>query len=188
MEAKRKKMLLGLVSLVVVISCICLLISFVIASRFFIRLLDDATKSYDVQPVGTSFFDDKGGQDYRRMALIQPYQAISINKDTWRIELKTNSIRYQDSIHDITMLTVLDDGTIITYAFDTLFGGEPVKELWFIIIPTEGVERGFTTDEEFTTYLKEKGIENQNLIDANLLYDELLNDEQPSWFPNDYEP
>jgi hypothetical protein len=43
----------------------------------------------DVQPTGAAFFESTGGWDYKRIPLIEPYEAVSVYKETWTIDLKT---------------------------------------------------------------------------------------------------
>jgi hypothetical protein len=140
----------------------------------------------DVEPTGVAFFESTGGWDYRRIPLIEPYEAVNIVKETWGIGLETDSIRYQPSVSDITKLDVVNSKFILTYSLNTALEGERVDELWFIIIPEENIERGFTKEEDFLTYLKDKGIDHPNLTDVSELYDELVNKGYLEWFPEEY--
>jgi hypothetical protein len=140
----------------------------------------------DVEPTGVAFFESTGGWDYRRIPLIAPYEAISISKETWGIGLETDSIRYQPSVSDITKLNVVNSRFIVTYSSNTSLAGELVDELWFIIIPEENIERGFTNEEDFLTYLKENNIDHPNLVDVNELYDELVSKGYLEWFPEEH--
>ncbi len=152
----------------------------------FIQIFDEVTKSIDDQPTGDDFFMSQGGWDYRRIALIEPYHAIDSNNDRlWTIDLKTDSIRYQFSV-GATELDVIDNKYIVTYAPNSVLGGEQFDEVWFIIIPEKDIEKGFTTEEKFLTYLKDTGIDHPNLTSVNELYKELGNKGYLKWFPEDY--
>ncbi len=183
-----KKTCIGVVALVpftcligvIVVSMLALFV-FRSCSFFFY----DAISSPDVQPTGVAFFESRGGWDYRRIPLIEPYQAISSDKETWTISLKTDSIRYQFSIGP-TKLDVVNNRFVIIYAPNAALGGERFNEVWFIIIPEENTEIGFTKEEDFLTYLKDKGIDNPNLTDVNELYEELVNKGYLEWFPKEY--
>jgi len=183
-----KKTCIGITAVVLVIGLVGITAAALLAPfafQFLVRMLDDVTGSADAQPTGLAFFEATGGWDYRRIALIEPYQDVSLDKETWAIGLKTNSIRYQPSIR-ITKLDVVNNRFIITYAPDASLGGERVNELWFVIIPEEKLEKGFTKHEEFLTYLRDKGINNSNLSDVNELYSELVNKGYLEWFPEEY--
>jgi hypothetical protein len=140
----------------------------------------------EAPPTGVAFFESTGGWDYSRMALIEPYQARSVDNKTWSIGLRTDSIRYQGSVGKITKLNVIDKRLIVTYSLDTVLGGERVDELWFIIIPEENIEKGFLTEESFLAYLGDEGIDSPNLTDVNELYEELVNKGYLEWFPEEY--
>ncbi len=143
-----------------------------------------ATDASHEQPSATAFFESPGGLDYKRIALIAPYQAIDIGDGRWSVALQTDSIRYYDSVNDITKLNVISGTVIVTYSSDTLFAGEHVSELWFVIIPGLNVERGFTERDEFLDYLKSMGIDDPGLVSASALYEELVNQGYLEWFPD----
>jgi hypothetical protein len=183
-----KKTLIGVVALVPFTCLISVIVVSMLALFVFrscVAFLDDVTRSSDAQPTGVAFFESGGGWDYRRIPLIEPYQAISSDKETWTIDLRTDSIRYQYSIGP-TKLDVVNDKFIIIYALNAALGGERFNEVWFVIIPEENNEIGFTKEEEFLTYLEDKGIANPNLTDVNKLYDEFVNKGYLEWFPEEY--
>ena len=89
-----KKTCIGIVTIVpfvcldgVTVAAVAMLFVFSSCTAF----LDDVTDSADVQPTGVAFFESAGGWDYRRIPLIEPYQAITTDKKTWTIDLKTDS-------------------------------------------------------------------------------------------------
>lgn len=186
-------LILGFTGLtLVVIAVLCIFVSFV-------QLLGDVTGSAHVQPTGVAFFKSTGGWDYRRIALIEPYQAVSINGKTWSIYQAekysaTPTVRVtardelSQTLADVTnlRLDVIDKRFIVAYAPNTWLGEEHVNEVWVVIIPEENIKRGFTIKEEFLAYLNEKGIEQANLTDANELYEELANKGYLKWFPEEY--
>ena len=186
-EHMRKGILVGSAAVVLVgATCIAtLLLSMFVALRFGISLLEIATSSSHEQPSGTAFFESPGGFDYKRIALIEPYQAIDIGDGRWSVDLQTESIRYQDSVNDITKLNVISGTVIVTYSPDTLFAGEHVSNLWFVIVPGMNVERGFTDEDEFLDYLNGMGIGDPRLVSVDALYEELVNKGYLEWFPDD---
>jgi hypothetical protein len=167
---------IGIVITVILLFFVC---------QFSLQILDEVTASWDTQPTGTGFFESGGGWDYRRIALIEPYQAINSNRQTWRINTKTDSIEFQISIV-VTKLDVVNNRFIITYAPDAPLGGKRVNELWFVIIPDENIEKGFSNEEEFLAYLAEKNISTPNLRDIDELYEELRRKGYLEWFPDEY--
>jgi hypothetical protein len=185
--------ILGIIGLtLVVILALCVLV-------FFVQLLGDVTGSANVQPTGVAFFKSTGGWDYRRIALIEPYQAVSIDGKTWSIYRAekygaTPTIRVtggdelSQTLAYVTnlKLDVIDKRFIVAYAPNTWLGEEQVNEVWVVIIPEENIKKGFTHREEFLAYLDDKGIDQPNLTDANELYKELANKSYLEWFPEEY--
>lgn len=170
--------LLGLIGIVIVVGVA------IVGVVFFVQLLDEVTSSIDDQPTGEAFFKSTGGWDYKRIPLIEPYQAINTN-DSWFIDLQTDTIRYQN-LAGATKLDVIDKQYIVTYGADKLFSGTQADEVWFVIIPAENIEVGFTNEENFLTYLKDRGIDEFNLRDIDGLYEELGNKGYLDWFPEVY--
>ncbi len=151
-----------------------------------IQVLDEVTKSIDDQPTGVGFFESAGGSDYRRIALIEPYQAINTNNDeSWTVSSTVHSSSYSFSA-SATKLNVINNKYIITYSPNDVLEGKRFDEVWFVAIPEENVEEGFTNEEEFLAYLKEKGIDTPNLQSVNELYDEYRYKGYLEWFPDEY--
>jgi hypothetical protein len=148
-----------------------------------VQLLDDVTGSADIQPTGEAFFESTGGWDYGRIALIEPYQAVSVDDKTWSINLRTRSIQYQYTV-TVTKLDVIDRKAIVTYAPNATLAGEQAAHVWFVIIPSENVERGFTDKADFSAYLTHSGIPAPNLTAANAVYQDLLANGSLPWFPD----
>ncbi len=185
--------ILGFIGLTLaVILVLCVLASFV-------QLLDDVTSSANVQPTGVAFFESSGGWDYRRIALIEPYQAVSIDRKTWLVYQAekysvTPTIRVtagdelSETLAYVTnlKLDVIDKRFIVAYAPNTWLDGERVNEVWVVIIPKKNIEKGFTNEEEFLAYLDDQGIDYPNLTDANELYKELGNKGYLIWYPEEY--
>lgn len=186
-------LIFGVIGLtLVLILLLCIFVSFV-------QLLGDVTSSPNIQPTGVAFFKSTGGWDYKRIALIEPYQAVSIDRKTWSIY---RAVRYgaTPTIHvtggdELSQtlayvtnlkLNVIDKRFIVAYAPNTWLGEERVNEVWVVIIPEENINKGFTDKKEFLAYLDDKGIDQPNLTDANELYKELANKGYLEWFPEEY--
>ncbi|HTK03387.1 MAG TPA: hypothetical protein VL401_01295, partial [Alphaproteobacteria bacterium] len=163
-----------------------LLISGFIGLKFVVQFLDNATSSSNLSPDDKSFFTSMGGLDYRRIALIKPYQATSIDKNTWSIELFTNSVRYQTSINNIEDIAVINQKYIVTHSPNTLYAGNRVKELWFVITPETKIEKGFVDQDELQKYLKSENIPTPEFVKVNDLYSKLVKQGYLEWFPEKY--
>jgi hypothetical protein len=157
----------------------------VLACRSCTAFLDDLTRSVHDTPTGEDFFESSGGWGYRRIPLIDPYQAVSINEGMWMIELRTDS-RFQSTVANIEKLNVVNNSHIVSYSTNALVRGERVDELWSIIVPDEGIEMGFTEEHEFLAYLESSGIDELHLIDVDDLYKELVDEGYLEWFPEGY--
>jgi len=164
--------IIGLTATVALIAC---------GLWYFIQVLDEVTKPIDDYPTGIGFFASTGGWDYRRMALIEPYDAKNTNNDgPWLIGLETIT---PSSSAEATKLNVIDKKYIIAYAPDSVLNYERVEEVWFVIIPAENIEQGFATEAEFLAYLSYRGVEQPELRDVEELYQELLKNGYLDWFP-----
>ena len=152
-----------------------------------VQVLDEMTKSIDDQPTGVSFFASRGGWDYQRIALIEPYHAIDTNSndETWIIESIVESPRYSSST-GATKLNVINNKYIVTYIPNGVLEGKRFDEVWRVIIPDENVEVGFSSEAEFLVYLKDRGIDQPNLTSINKLYEELKEKGYLEWFPEAY--
>lgn len=135
----------------------------------------------------SSFFQSKGGFDSRRIALLAPYEAISINGKTWDIQLQLNSIAYQDWITDISHLDVIDCQFIVSVSHNSFFSGNRVEEVWFFISPNENIELGFEDQNQIKEFLYNKQIDHDlsTILDVNELYEKMLNNESIHWYPSE---
>lgn len=191
-RTSHKKTYVGIAAIISILGLLGLTVAVILALCVFgsfIQLLGDVTSSANVQPTGVAFFESTGGWDYRRIALIEPYQAVSIDRKTWTIGLQRDelSVRYQTLAYITNLkLDVIDKKFIVAYAPNTWLDGERVNEVWVVIIPKENIEKAFTNEEEFLAYLDDKGVDQPNLTDANELYKELGNKGYLEWFPEEY--
>lgn len=163
---------------------------------FFVELLDDVTSSAYIQPTGIAFFESTGGWDYRRIALIEPYQLVSIDKKTWSLSTTekynvtstasvTGKYKLFRTLNDAKKLKfdVVDKKFIVIYASKTWLGEEWASEVWVVIIPAKNVEIAFINQVEFLTYLEQQGINQVNLTHPEVLYRELVKKGRLDWYP-----
>lgn len=142
---------------------------------------DDSRALYD-STTSNTFYSKTTGFDYRRLPLLKPYEAMSINQKTWSIKLQLHSLRYQPSINDITQLGISGE-VIVSYSKDTLLEGESVADAWFIIIPANSIERGFSDYASMTAFLGEKRKAIPDLKDADQYYKTFIDGDRLDWFP-----
>ena len=116
-RTSHKKTYLGIAAIVSILGLLGLTVAVILALCVFgsfIQLLGDVTSSANVQPTGVAFFESTGGWDYRRIALIEPYQAVSIDRKTWTIGLQRDelSVRYQTLAYITNLKLDVIDKTI----------------------------------------------------------------------------
>lgn len=133
--------------------------------------------------VSNDFYSKLGGFDYQRIPLFPPYQAMKINKKSWSIALHTNSIRYQPSINDIVKIGVGDD-LIISYSVDSLLEGVEVEEVWFVIVPSQRIEKGFSDFDSMISFVQALGMTVPDLQKADEQYKTFSSGESLDWFPD----
>ena len=175
------------VVIAILLVCLSCLIFCLFAVAFLVQLFDRITTSPSDLSGQKTFYTSTGAADYRRMALIEPYQAISINGSTWSVELFTGAIRYQPSVNDIEEIAVIDQKYIITHSLNTLYSGNRVNELWFVIVPATKVEKGFVSQADLLTFLQlDVTTVTSKLSQGNDLYAKLLQQGYLEWFPSEY--
>jgi hypothetical protein len=100
------------------------------------------------------FYQGDGGFDYGRFPLIKPYDAKSV-EEIWSINLLADAsvtdIHYS-SIRDIRKIAV-ENQVIMIYApsMSTL---DELKLTWFVIVPDQNIEKGFSSESDFLKYLQ----------------------------------
>jgi hypothetical protein len=110
-----------------------------------------------------NFYLGHGGLNFSRFPLIKPYEAIYISEDYgWEIGLHGYSKEeFLFSILRVESISVMD-GTIAVYSSkpddNKIYNTETKKYKWFVIIPNENIEIGFTNEIDFLNYLKNYGI------------------------------
>jgi hypothetical protein len=127
-----------------------------------------------------SFYTDKGGLDLQRIPLIKPYEAKNWGGD-WRIELQTTQL-LELSIHNIKEINVVDS-LVLVYAKGKEVSIKDVKyeEAWFVLIPKENSENGFTNRNEFMQFLLGRGIKSPVFHEVNSVYKEFVKADKINW-------
>lgn len=102
------------------------------------------------------FYTQKGEWDSARIPFIKPYEAIIFNKsDGWGMNIIEDSM-----LADIKEATV-DNGFILVHTGKTVMQGVEVNESWWIISPSNKIEKGFTDHRQYLDYLKKVGFKNE---------------------------
>jgi glucan-binding YG repeat protein len=119
------------------------------------------------------FYTDHRGYDYIRFPLIMPYDVMCINvlEMNWRVDLKVGTDFYY-SINKVKELSVMDSLILIhsTSMHQVEVSKDPKQ--WFVIVPSQRIEIGFSTEEEFKTYLKHYGIKEIKWVNVNQAYEQ----------------
>ena len=102
------------------------------------------------------FYTDKGDGDIGRIPLLKPYEAEIVTKDYgWCISLKG---KYSGiGFCNVKKVNVIDS-VVFVYTGNTILNGMDVKNSWHIIIPKNDFEKGFSSNVDYLSYLKEIGI------------------------------
>ena len=152
-----------------------------ITSILFLIMLISCTNSKKRKIKKDSFYTDYGGFGHKRIPLVKPYEAVKVSEDEWRVELQTTQL-LELSIHNVRALNVIND-TIIIYAE----GGEvsikdtKYNEAWFVILPTEEIEKGFNKKEDFIAYLAKATVKDIKLYDTDKVYATFYNNKKIDW-------
>ncbi|GGH14919.1 hypothetical protein FAZ19_07055 [Sphingobacterium alkalisoli] len=106
------------------------------------------------------FYTEKGEWDSARIPFIKPYEAVIVGeKYGWCMNME--ALDGGDSmLADIKEATV-DNGFILVHTGKTLMLGVEVKESWWIIFPSNKLEKGFTDHPQYLAYLKKLGFKNE---------------------------
>lgn len=115
------------------------------------------------------FYERDAGWDYMRIPLIKPYEAIKLKgSNSWNIKL--HALKLQMSISNVKKVDVVKN-VIVAYADSTLLKGEEVPEAWFVIIPDQQIEKGFSKKEDLIDYLSTYNIDEISLHDIDKISD-----------------
>lgn len=150
-----------------------------------VAFVDYLTISEDVQPGGDAYFESYGGWDYSRIALVEPYSATSIDKDQkiWNVQLSPKSVRSMPQVW-VSKMDVIDQQVILLYAAgEHPFRGDDTRDEWYVIIPSQNIEKQFFNEQDFMSYLGTKGITKINMRDGQDLFQELVAKGCLEWYP-----
>lgn len=106
------------------------------------------------------FYTEKGEWDSVRIPFIKPYEAIIVDeKHSWVMNLKVLD-GGTSSFYNIKKATV-ENGFILAYTGRTLMMSVEIKESWWVISPSRKIEKGFSDQQQYWTYLKTLGFKKE---------------------------
>ena len=150
----------------------------IIGAGFF----DEVSASASNPPSGPSFYEDVGGGDFDRLPFIEPYQAIRIN-DPWYMDLHENVLPFNKTGRPIHA-TVVNQSVIIIEAREGHEGARNIEgPVWYVIIPSQNIEKQFNSQVELDDYLQTQGIYSYNLESLDELYQAFVRNGRLAWFP-----
>lgn len=103
------------------------------------------------------FYKGFGWFDHGRFPLIKPYEALHTNEEEgWTINLSPTSASISNldllAIYSVDFIAV-NGGIISVYSSKPTPISSESEIKWFVIIPDEGVEIGFESEQSFLDYL-----------------------------------
>ena len=146
---------------------------------------NDARKN---NPNTDPFYIEEKGFDFNRFPLIKPYEVVTLNHGTsWDLGLKglkDDEAWLSVCVSNVKKLDVKSN-LILAYGSDsTYLNNHKVFEAWFVINPTIKEEKGFTNEEEFSSYLKKQGIEKPKWREVNEVFKQFLDTYCLEWIPS----
>ena len=138
------------------------------------------------------FYKNSGDIDSMRIPLIEPYKAVRLNNgNTWSVDLiippENKEIYYYLEISDVEKIAVENNLIMVysSYVSPSIVTSIGEKVLhWFVIIPSQNIETGFETEEEFLSYIHSFGVEQPVWIDIDEAYKQFIKTGCLYWIPN----
>jgi hypothetical protein len=128
------------------------------------------------------FYTDRGGfGTFLRVPLIKPYEAQKISKDEWRIHLRITPDILALAIDHVKEINVVDSLILVYSNGGTAIKHVNYKEAWFVIIPSENIEKGFPKKEDFLDYLKAQNVTVSKLHNVDQVYDRFNETQKIDW-------
>ena len=137
------------------------------------------------------FYNDTGEFDSFRFPLIKPYYMVYLDKEfSWQMPFLSDSpsknMYYYYNLHGIRKLAV-KNGVIMVYTpyiednIDTSIGQKIFH--WFVIVPSQNIENGFESEEEFLKYIHTLGIDKPLWIEPDTAYNQFSKTGCLDWIP-----
>jgi len=123
-----------------------------------------------------------------RLPLLDPYAAIlsdTADSDGWRFSLKQAHDNKEDPLNNyfhilIKQLAVEKGVLMVNSDYFT-----KIKSLaWFVLIPSQKIETGFKSEEEFRQYIAGYGIQNPRWITPQAAYQQFRETSCLYWIPD----
>ena len=109
------------------------------------------------------FYTNKGEWDDAEIPVIKPYQLIILNgRDDWMMNLEQWT--FSSSLGDVKKINVINN-YIFAFSKDTYFNHQaPGKEVWAVINPSQKIEKGFLTHDEYLKYIYKIGFKKEPVL------------------------
>jgi hypothetical protein len=104
----------------------------------------------------TGFDTRRAGYDYIRIPFIKPYEAIQLNNMAeWRMNFFKETL--SSSAVNIKRVNVINQ-IILLYCQQANLNGIKVDQAWFVIVPAQHIEQGFSNHGDYIDFLKKIGV------------------------------
>jgi hypothetical protein len=128
------------------------------------------------------FYTNRGGWDYARLPLVQPYEAMNTAPQdvgewniTFHTELKNNAAT------NVKSVSIIDSVIFIQCGDSTLFKYQYVKSAWYIIGLKKKIEKGFLNEDELKTYISQNNLPTPKWYTMDSLAQIFSNDRKLPW-------
>ena len=122
-----------------------------------------AACNLSVYPLGDPFYTSTGEWDSVRFPLLKPYElANGLDGKGWFISLPSEleaSVGYS-SIEEVDKIAVYD-GVIMGHSdagYELSSDLDITAGSWFVLIPSQRIQKVFTTQDEFERYIMDQGV------------------------------
>ena len=150
------------------------------ASYFLLSCYNGTGQKKNSKEVNVDFYIKERGLDNKRFPLIKPYEVLCLDgSKEWIMNLEAGTLQF--SVSNIIEVNVIDSIIIVHSSDVTYLKGEKVSSAWFIINPSQQIEKGFADESEFLSELERQGIQKPVFYNIDSLYKEFVETEKLRW-------
>lgn len=135
------------------------------------------------------FYRSSGEIDFLRLPLLKPYDVIKgSDEHGWTIDLfspSNESSHYLSVFHSKKI--AVENGKIFVYTNSSEQGNKGRNEknlFWFILNPENEKEIGFSSEDEFLSYIESNGLNEPKWIDIDKAYEQFNETGCLNWIPD----
>lgn len=136
------------------------------------------------------FYRSTGGNDFLRIPLIQPYDAIRGDENHgWTIDLQVSPSKeatYYISIKGVEKIAI-EKGVILVYTPYSEESAEGLGEkvfYWFVLMPGKNTEKGFSNEQDFLIFIRDNGVQDPKWLDPDVLFQQFDKTGCLDWIPD----